>query len=57
MSDDHDDLVWHGRALCRALHRAWEAEREVEELRATVAALLELGRIQAGHRVRVDVSE
>lgn len=31
---DVDDLVWHGRALRRALHRAWEAEVEAAELRA-----------------------
>jgi len=42
MDDDITDLLWHGRALCRALHRAWEAEREVAELRAALDECLAL---------------
>ncbi len=34
MTDDTEDLLWHGRRLCSALHRAWEAERRVRELEA-----------------------
>lgn len=40
---DVDDLVWHGRALCRALHRAWEAEAEAAELRASLDHCLTMG--------------
>lgn len=40
---DVDDLVWHGRALCRALHRAWEAEVEAAELRASLDHCLAMG--------------
>ncbi len=41
MTDVSQDLLWHGRALCRALDRAGRAERELLELTAEVECLLD----------------
>jgi hypothetical protein len=41
MADVSQDLLWHGRALCRALDRAGTAERRLADLAAASEALLD----------------